>query len=238
MHSRDDDVHGLTEADRTSRTRFGPRPVPKGHKTASPYPHRPMRSSRVIPSAPMSLDGRAAYPAPSLASRMIVWGGVAVGVAGLTAGAVLAARRIAGTDKPSKAELMRQQRMQPAVAPRFAEMDEVEQERMRQRVRARARDDQKIAARQRAKAAQSRGNIAQDLTDTADNLSDSLDGVVSSLIGAFHGFRSVAGQASGIVGDFAAAADQISGLLRRDRPNDPRDAAAPRTSAQDRTHRL
>ena len=87
---------------------------------------------------------------------------------------------------------MRQQRMQPAVAPRFAEMDEVEQERMRQRVRARARDDQKIASRQRAKAARSRGNVARDLTDTADNLSGSLNGVVGSLIGAFHGFRSVA----------------------------------------------
>ncbi|WCR12225.1 hypothetical protein JHW45_07855 [Paracoccus stylophorae] len=242
MHSTDDDIHNLTEADRTSHTRFGPRPVPKGHKTASPYPHRPMRSSRIIPSAPMSPDGREAYPAPGLSAKIIVWGGVALGVAGLTAGGLMAARKLAGSDDEDRTRRHDYRRRDTALAPQFAELDEDDQERLRRRVRARARDEDRRAAKMRAGAAgrrsASQGNIARELTDTANDLSGSLNNVAQSLVAAFHGFRSVAAQANGIVSEFVATADQLRNLMDRGRPSEPDAASPPRDGREHRTHRL
>lgn len=60
----------------------------------------------------------------------------------------------------------------------------------------------------------SSGNIARDLTDTANDLSGSIHGVAQSMVSAFQGFRSVASQTTGIVGEFAAAAEQLRTLLR------------------------
>lgn len=237
MHPSDDDIHNLTEADRTSETRFGPRPVPKGHKTASPYPHRPMRSSRVIPSAPMSPDGREAYPAPALSTKMIVWGGVALGVAGLTAGALLAARRLAGDDEPPAVQEARRDRKP---APRFADPRDDEGERIGRREP--VREDNLQAVKPRAEAAgcrkPTRRNVARELTDTANDLSGSLNGVAQSLVSAFIGFRSVASQANGIVSEFLETADQLRRLTDRARPPASDEAPAPRTPEQKRTHSL
>ena len=80
-----------TEADRTSQTRFGPRPVPKGH-----IPHGQRHESRrVIPHGDVSPDGKRAWPRPSLTARLIVWGGTGIAVAAATAGTVLAMRHVA-----------------------------------------------------------------------------------------------------------------------------------------------
>lgn len=198
---RDDDTQipgqapRLTEADRTSETRFGPRPVPEGHRTASPYPHRPMRSSRIIPSAPMSPDGRRGYPAPSLSARIILWGGVALGVAGVTAGAVLATRKLAGAiaDAPAR----------PAPAARAG--------------MAAANPQTPPVARQPVAGTSPRaprGNVARELTATANDLSTSLDGVARSLVGAFMGFRQVASHANHILREFSDTADQVRSFLK------------------------
>lgn len=206
---RPTDSHpGLTEADRTSQTRFGPRPVPKGHRTASPYAHRKMVSSKIPPSGKVSPDGRHAWPQPSTAAKVIVWGGVALGFAGLSAAAVLIGRSLMGSDDRAPAA----DRPAP-VAPRFAQMEEDEREAMRRRVRAQARLDGQHAARLRAKASQGRGNVAKDLTRTATDLSSSLSGVAQSLTSAFDSFRGVSRQATTIVGEFVAAADQLRAIL-------------------------
>ncbi|MDN5568078.1 MAG: hypothetical protein L0G27_04915 [Paracoccus sp. (in: a-proteobacteria)] len=201
----------LTEADRTSQTRFGPRPVPKGHKTPSPYPHRAMRSSKVPPSGRVSPDGKHIWPEPSLSAKIIVWGGMALGVAGITAATAIAARRLVGHDDPMPPRLPA-----PApAAPRFAQLDEDEREAMRRRVRAQAREDSAQKARLRSRAGQGRekANFAKDLTRTANDLTNGLNGVAQSLVTAFDSFRGVSRQATTIVGDFVAAADQLKSLV-------------------------
>lgn len=215
MRPQDTHPH-LTEADRDSQTRFGTRRVPEGHRTASPYPHRKMVSSRIPPSGEVSPDGRHVWPRPSLAARIIVWGGVAAGVAGLTAAGVAVGRAIAGNDRPED---------RAHVAPRFAQIDEDEREAMRRRVRAQARADAEAAARLRAKASRSRGTPAQRLTETANEVSTGLNAVVGSVLSAFEAFNTVAGQARGVVEQFTRTADQIRDATgtRPGRTQDPRD---------------
>lgn len=215
MRPQDPHPH-LTEADRDSQTRFGTRRVPEGHRTASPYPHRKMVSSRIPPSGEVSPDGRHVWPRPSLAARIIVWGGVAAGVAGLTAAGVAVGRAIAGNDRPEE---------RVHVAPRFAQIDEEEREAMRRRVRAQARADAEAAARLRAKASRSRGTPAQRLTEIANEVSTGLNAVVGSVLSAFEAFNTVAGQARGVVEQFTRTADQIRDATgtRPGRTQDPRD---------------
>lgn len=228
--SSDDHSHKPTEADHTSQTRFGPRPVPQGHHRGDDYPFQERASSRVIPSGPVSPDGRSAYPTPSLTSKIVVWGGIALGVAGVTAATVIAARKVGdmmADDTPEPTRPAQGYKPQKAhVAPRFSELDEDQQEAMRRRVRARARADEEELARLRASASRRRRkprrNLANEMMETATSLSSGLDGVTKSLAGAFEGFRSVAAQASSIVGEFAFAADQLRSILRN---TDQRDRA-------------
>ncbi|WP_405404851.1 hypothetical protein [Paracoccus sp. Ld10] len=176
----------LTEADRTSQTRFGPRPVPVGHRRLN---------------SPVTDDA-------STAAKVVVWAGVALGMAGVTAAAAIVARKLVVGDDT------RQTKHRETAAPRFARLEEEEREAMRRRVRAQARDDNAHVARVRANASRGRsGNFAKDLTRTATDLSQGLNGVAQSLAGAFQSFRGVSSQATTIVGDFVAAADQLRAIL-------------------------
>ena len=233
MHANDPHPD-LTEADRTSQTRFGPRPVPDGHRSAGQ--HGAGGTRRIPPHGPVSPDGRHARPRPSTAAMVIVWGGVALGVAGLTAATAIAARRLTGTDEPAPRP------RGPVRAPRFAEMNEDEREEMRRRVRAQALEDDRQAARLRADAARTRrprGNVAQDLTRTATELTDSLNGVARSISDAFDSFRGVSRQANSILADFVVASDQLRAILhgspgpRPGRPPEREGGEDP-----DRMHRL
>lgn len=254
MHRSDDDIHNLTEADRQSETRFGPRPVPEGHKTASPYPHRPMRSSKVIPSGRLGPDGKP-WPEPSLTAKLLVWGGVAVGVAGATAAAVIATRKIADMISDDSGPRyqpvhhapdvpLHDRRAPQTLAPRFAELDEEEREEIRRRSRAQAREDSRLAARRRVDASRRRHgprNVASGMTETATNLSAGLNGLAESLTSAFNGFRSVAAQASAIIGEFASTAEQLRGMMGRTDAAPARDQTdGDRAEGDDdrRTHRL
>ncbi|TGN59395.1 hypothetical protein E4L95_11585 [Paracoccus liaowanqingii] len=201
----------MTEADRTSQTRFGPRPVPKGHKTASPYAHRKMVSSRIPPSGKVSPDGTRSWPKPSTTAKVVVWGGVALGMAGIAAAISLAVQSLSGDDD-APAPRRRIDGPRPA-APRFAELDEDDREAVRRRVRAQALEDKRRTAQVRAKAGRGRANIAKDLTQTATDLSQGLNGVAQSLLAAFQSFRGVSHQATGIVGEFVTAADQLRAIL-------------------------
>lgn len=229
--SRHDPHPELTEADRDSETRFGIRPVPDDHRTASPYPHRKMPSSRVPPSGKVSPDGKRIWPQPSLAAKIIVWGGIAAGVAGVTAAAAITARKLAGHDRP----LLDERPVRPSEAPRFAAIGEDEREEIRRRVRAQAREDSRAAARVRAEASRKRsgrGNAARNLTTTATDLSTGLNGVVQSVLGAFDAFQRVAGQTRSILGEFTAAADQIRAMgSERGGVNTPPQQSDPRQSA-------
>ncbi|MBM3604810.1 MAG: hypothetical protein FJX25_08645, partial [Alphaproteobacteria bacterium] len=181
-----------TEADHTSQTRFGPRPVPEGHQTAAAHKRRKTVSSRIPPSGRVSPDGRQVWPEPSLTTKIIVWGGVALGVAGVTAATSMLARKLVGDDNHAS---HRHDRHGSTSAPRFAGLDANEQEEIRRRVHAQAREDALHAAELRAKAKRTRrprGNIAQDLTKTATELSEGLNGVAQSLGTAFNSFRGVA----------------------------------------------
>ncbi|ODT61484.1 MULTISPECIES: hypothetical protein [Paracoccus] len=197
MRRPHDPTAPATEADRTSQTRFGPRPVPTGHRPASAPRRAASRHDDVTTSA-----------------KVVVWAGVALGVAGITAASSLLARKLAGGDDHPRPSYDRASHDRPPVAPRFATLDEEEREAMRRRVRAQSREDSAQAARLRANASRGRGgNVAQNLTRTATDLSQGLNGVAQSLAAAFQSFRGVSSQATTIVGDFVAAADQLRAIL-------------------------
>lgn len=248
MQPDNDPIHHLTDADREVETRFGTRPVPEGHHTAAPYPHRPMRSTRIPPSETGPYDAAAPRRRrePSLTGKVLMIGGTAVMAAAATAAAVMAARKLADAVSGDHAHgpiAGAGHRDQRALAPRFADLDEDEREEIRHRAREQARRDQNRSARLRATAARERvaprGNIARELTDTASDLSTSLNGVVFALTSAMTGFRQVAGQASSLVRDFSDAADAVRSVLNRG--DKPTTASAPdqdQDRVRDRTHRL
>ncbi|MGR3521186.1 MAG: hypothetical protein ACU0FT_00360 [Paracoccus sp. (in: a-proteobacteria)] len=234
MHHSEDDPNHLTEADRTSETRFGPRPVPEGHRPPGSHPLRALKASR-----------RAAARGPSLSAKIIVWGGVGLGVAGVTAGTLMAARKIVGipeSDRPRSGRATI--RDDARLAPRFSALDEDEREAIRRRTREQARQDRAESARLRAEAARDRNpprrrNAAEELTRTASELSSGLEGVAQSLLTAFQAFRGVAAQASGIVAEFAAAADAVREAVRGNPPPAQQDEASmPRRPDDSRQHRL
>lgn len=204
MNDHDQDTP-LTEADRTSQTRFGPRPAPKDHLAGG---HR-ARTPR--------------GPEPSLSSKIIVWGGVALAVAGTTAGALMATRKIANmiADDPAPQPA----RLTVAPAARAAAPAPV-------------REQMPPARPPQAKPASAPPrNIVLELTQTAQDLSGSLTAVAGSLLQAFEGFRRVAVEANGIVSEFSRTADQVKTAMRGfDRA--PPDPPQPRPARETRTHRL
>lgn len=161
-------------------------------------------------------------------NRAIAIGGTVVMAAAATAGLILGARKvaqmIAGPDE------------RPQDAPRFRALDEDEREAMRRRARAQARNDARRAAQLRAAAAQRRagGNVADRVTDRAGHVAGSLNNAVASMAAAVDGFRSVAGQAGGIMRDFTEAAATVRMFLNSGRAGAAVDARqrGPRRDAQ------
>ena len=155
-------------------------------------------------------------------ARVLVWGGVLLGVAGLTAGTILATRKVSDLLAGDPRRQPPPDRVPRTLAPRFAELDEDEREMVRRRVRAQARADSVIAARRRAEAARrrhaARPSSLSEIAQTASGLTAGVNGLAASLSGAFHGFRSVAAEASSVIGEFAATARQIRNLMGQDRP--------------------
>ena len=66
-----------------------------------PRPTGPDESRPIPPHGPASPDGRTPWPQPTPAARAMVYGGLALAVAGLTVGTVYLGRRLAGTDAPA-----------------------------------------------------------------------------------------------------------------------------------------
>ncbi|MBU3029233.1 hypothetical protein [Paracoccus marinaquae] len=163
-------------------------------------------------------------PETSPTGQAIIWGGVALGVAGLTAAAMLTARRLAGAGDVSRLQADRAADDTPQ-ARRFARPEPTP----RHAPRERARRDPRDAPRR---------NPAQDLTETADALSGSLNNAVDTFVGAFAAFRGIASQVPWIIDEFSAAADQVRTILnKREAPSDDGADGASRKDER-RMHRL
>lgn len=213
MRSPNDIPAGPTEADRTSQTRFGPRPVPQPGLKQPGLKQPPLKRRDGQTPRRIITNGREAFPEPSTTAKAVVWGGVALGFAGLTAATALVVRKL--TDDGTEDRPAYRPSQGPATAPRFAHLEDDEREAMRRRVRAQAQEDARHAAQLRARAARGRKkpNAAHSLTRTATDLSQGLNGVAQSLVSAFQSFRGVSHQATSIVGEFVAAADQLRSIL-------------------------
>ena len=136
------------------------------------YAPSPYAAQRVLPHGDVSPEGDRAWPEPSLTSRVLVYGGAAVAAAAVTAGAVLAVRKVAdivsGNDEVDRdadraaeraAERARKQVYDSSrgrsSAPAFAAMPEREREAMRARARSQAAADDARRQRMRDEAKRS-----------------------------------------------------------------------------------
>lgn len=163
------------------------------------------------------------------AQRWLILGGVALGVAGLTAAAALAVggpERVSGKSR----QPLRHRNYRPnteALAPAFAKLPEGEQDAIRLRMRKQAYRDGKRAARQRATAAAQRARRAQDEHGPARDangvaLGDRLGGAVQIVAEALSTFQSVSRQAAGLIDEYFVVTDQIDKILKGQRRADQR----------------
>lgn len=217
--------------------------APSRHASESAAPTSPYGSRRIPPSGDVSPDGKRIWPRPSLSAKILVWGGTGIAAAALTAGTILAARRIAEAVRPDEVEPpapRRHPQARPQVheqatsaashlAPRFAELGTEARDQMRARDRQRALEDALEAAHQRAGAAEealrrarkSAGrrtrpkarNLMHEVEDNTRKIGQSAESTINSLGAALTGFRAVAGQAGSIIGDFEGAAKLIRSLF-------------------------
>ncbi|MBV0890573.1 hypothetical protein KTN05_01755 [Paracoccus sp. Z118] len=211
-------------------------PIDRSQETYRPSPYP---SQKPLPHGDVSLDGKSAWPEPSLTSRIVVWGGTGIVAAALTAGAVLAVRKVADLvtgddemerDADREAEKARERvyaasrsRNRSNLAPRFADLNEEARSRMRARQRAREAEMERHTRDIRADAAQQQrpqrrrrkpqANLLGDIENTAQRMSRSAEGLVGSLSAAMAGFRQVAGQAEHVIREFHQTADDIRSLL-------------------------
>ncbi|WP_299359232.1 hypothetical protein [uncultured Paracoccus sp.] len=225
--------------DDQNRPRFGA-PIDRSQEVYEPSPYAPRRS---LPHGNVSLDGDRAYPTPSLTSKVLVWGGAAVAAAAVTAGSVLAVRKVAdlvtGNDELDRgadraADKAREQyyessRRRPhgSLAPRFAGMSEDERERMRERQRRREAEMEQHTRGIRAQAGRPsrrprppQMSLIDEIEHTAQRLSNGAESVVGSLSAAMAGFRQVAQQAQGVMQEFHSTADQIRSMVSTDASGD------------------
>lgn len=206
-----------TDADTESETRFGPRPVPEGHRR----PAGPSEWRRIPPSGEVSPDGSRSYPRPSRSAKWLVWGGTALAAAAATAGTVYAARHIAGlisgddNDRPQPRQRTPappgfsssprgQDDLPPRRPPVQSPHDRFEDE---TRPHAQPRPERSRPAQKR------RPSLMQEIQSNTANLSDSVDSVMRTLTSAVAGFRGVAGQAGSIIRDFSDAAALVRDII-------------------------
>ncbi|WP_199260882.1 hypothetical protein [Paracoccus binzhouensis] len=211
---RPQDEQDRNETEVTGETRFGPRPVPEGHRR----PSSPYESRRIPPHGDVSPDGTRPWPHPSRSARWLVWGGTALAAAALTAGTVIAARRVVellSEDTPP--------RRRETPAPHLAEANAAAREAARRRTEA----EHNRPRRRRPP----RQSLMQEVEANSASLAQGVESVMRSVDSAMAGFRSVAGQASAVMREFGDAAALARGIF--DRPGREQ-AEAPRTTRPDR----
>jgi len=233
QHPHDDlDAPGIThtEADEASETRFGPRPVPEGHR----HPSGPTESRRIPPHGDVSPDGRHAYPRPSRLAKWLVWGGTGLAAAALTAGTVYAARHVAdmisghGGPKPRRRPAARPYQPDDAAAPRMGFSTPVH-----------AGDE---PAPPRPRRHTNRPSLMEEVEANTASLTHSVEDVMRTVTTAVEGFRGVASQANAIIREFGDAADLVRDIIDR-RPGErppatPAEEDAGPADHDPRSHRL
>lgn len=194
-----------TEADSTSDTRFGPRPVPPGHHR----PQDPPKARRIPPHGAVSPDGRRPWPKPSKSAKWLSWGGTALTAAALTAGTVIAARQVIhmlSDDKPRRAP----SHNPPRRAQGFAAAPPAPAPKPRRRA--------------------PRVGLMQEIESNTASLTQGVENVMQAVTAGMTGFRTVSGQASAIMREFGDAAALVQTMLGRNRPTTEARPSAPRPS--------
>ncbi|AGT07831.1 hypothetical protein JCM7686_0722 [Paracoccus aminophilus JCM 7686] len=233
MTDRSETDRLLSDTGEDREPRLGSRPAQdEPFAFGSPY-----ESRRIPPSGDVSPDGSRIWPQPSTTSKLLVWGGMGIAAAALTAGAVIAGRHVGemirGEDKPQP----RAPRPNPArpdevrmatLAPRYAELSPAERDALRNRNRQREYEEELRIARARAEAAERaleaergrprpsrrrRADFMREVERNTRHLSGSVDSAMGSFGAAFSGFRAVATQAAGLVSEFGTAAKLIRGMM-------------------------
>ncbi|WP_104491366.1 hypothetical protein [Paracoccus denitrificans] len=217
-----------TEADDTSQTRFGPRPVPKGHR----HPPGPVESRRIPPHGNVSPDGSRPWPRPSRGAKWLVLGGTGVAAAALTAGGVIAARHLLGLASPNTPPQRRRDSFAPQhVAPDPAARKPAAPPPPRQHEARRTARPEAEPKRPRPGRRPPRQGLLQEVEANTASLTNGVENVMRALTAAVAGFRTVAGQASTIVQEFGDAAAMVRDIIDR-KPSSPQ----PRASSQDKRH--
>lgn len=237
--------------------------IDRSQETYQPSPH----ASRVTPpSGKVAPDGKRAYPQPALSSKLLVWGGIGVAAAAVTAGTILGVRAVvdavSGSDKDDAVEAARRRAKarrrhgQPRPMPRNAfsgprdgalRVARDDGERTAARDEARREERERIERdRRRARAAAQRPGFSAQVEDVARTIRNTLGTVTA----AIEGFRSVSGQAGSIMNEFRGAADTVRTMFDSDQarpanpPRKPRQPAQGMVDLRDqeprqqRTHRL
>ncbi|KGJ11580.1 hypothetical protein EQ718_02270 [Paracoccus versutus] len=205
MHHQDDQppiTH--TPADETSQTRFGPRPVPEGHRR----PPGPVESRRIPPHGDVSPDGSHPWPRPSRGAKWLVWGGTGLVAAALTAGTVIAARHLIDLVSDDDGPARPRGTGTPRQAPKAPHEPRPKTQPARPVPQGRRRPP--------------RQSLLQEVEANTANLTSGVENVMQALTAAVTGFRSVAGQASTIVQEFGDAAAIIRDIIDRKPAPQPR----------------
>jgi len=197
-----------TEADETSQTRFGPRPVPEGHRRLSGQ----MESRRIPPHGDVSPDGSHPWPHPSRGAKWLVWGGTGLVAAALTAGTVIAARHLIDLVSEKDGDPRRPAAPRDRLPPRYAasgrDMREPPAPRRPERIRAEAQPGRP------ARRAPRQGLLQEVEANTA-SLTHGVENVMQALTAALTGFRTVAEQAGTIMREFGDAATLVREIIDR-----------------------
>lgn len=204
-----------TDADIETETRFGPRPVPEGHRR----PAGPSEYRRIPPSGEVSPDGSRSYPRPSRSAKWLVWGGTALAAAAATAGTVYAARQIADLISGGHDEPPRRRQPEPL---RFSSPPRVQEQPPSRRppvqsAHDRFEDEPRPRAQPRPErprqAPQRRPSLMQEIQSNTTSLGENVDSVMRTLSSAVAGFRGVAGQAGSIIREFSDAAALVRSII-------------------------
>ena len=276
--ARNSDPDRLPPNSYATRHRGPGKPVDRSQERYQPSPYAPQRT---LPHGDVSLDGTRAWPQPSMTSRVLTYGGAALAAAAVTAGAVLAVRKVADlvtgnddldreADRQADKARARVYDVDRGRAPGFAKLDEDERAAMRARARRRAEEDRASADLLRAEAARGKGerrredafggrpaNVPRgafgpgsrgdrpegrpdgapmrrrrppqkpasrgflgDIEHSAESLTRNINGIVGAVGAAMAAFRSVSGQAEGILREFGDTADQVRSFLHRGQDGD------------------
>lgn len=225
--------------------------IDRSQETYQPSPH----ASRVTPpSGKVAPDGKRSYPQPARSSKLLVWGGIGVAAAAVTAGSILGVRAIvdavSGNDEDDAVEAARRRAKarrrhgQPRPMPRNAfsgprdggvrdggqRVARDDGERTAARDEARREERERIEReRRRARATAQRPGFSTQVEDVARTIRNTLGTVTA----AIEGFRSVSGQAGSIMNEFRGAADTVRTMFDSDQARAATPPRKPRQPAQD-----